>query len=208
MVEKSKRKEIEFQHRRAEILTEAEKIFASKGFHNTTMAEIANASGFAIGTLYQFFEGKENLFTIMVTEKLDRMYSEIRESVNEEETIRNKIRKLVESQFHFVENNIDFCDLLIRGEGSTIADGGTILRDNLIKEYFNHVSFVEDIMRWGTETKALKAMEARMMAYSLLGIMRSFIYYWLLTKQDTFLTDKVDCVLDIFLKGVESEVVE
>jgi hypothetical protein len=67
---------------------------------------------------------------------------------------------------------------------------------------------VEDIMRWGTETKALKAMEARMMAYSLLGIMRSFIYYWLLTKQDTFLTGKVDCVLDIFLKGVESEVVE
>jgi hypothetical protein len=78
----------------------------------------------------------------------------------------------------------------------------------LIKEYFNHVSFVEDIMRWGTETKALKAMEARMMAYSLLGIMRSFIYYWVLTKRDTFLTDKVDCVLDIFLKGVESEVVE
>jgi AcrR family transcriptional regulator len=207
-MEKFKRKEIEFQHRKAEILNEAEKIFASKGFHNATMAGIANASGFAIGTLYQFFEGKENLFTTMVPEKLDRMYSEIRESVNGQDSIANKIRKLVESQFHFVENNIDFCDLLIRGEGSTIADGGTILRDNLIREYFKHVSFVEDIMRLGTETKALKAMEARMMAYSLLGIMRSFIYYWLLTERDTLLTDKADCVLDIFLKGVEWEVVE
>jgi AcrR family transcriptional regulator len=207
-MQKSKRKEIEFQHRRAEILNEAEKIFASKGFHNTTMAGIASASGFAIGTLYHFFQGKEDLFTIMVTEKLDRMYAEIRKSVNGEETIKNKIRKLVESQFHFVENNIDFCYLLIRGEGSTIADGGTILKDNLIRRYFKHLGFVEDIMHLGMEKKALKVMGARMMAYSLLGIMRAFIHYWLLAKHDTPLTDKVDCVLDIFLKGVEWEVVE
>ena len=59
-MEKSKRKEMEFQLRRTEILSQAEKIFAAKGFHNATMAEIASASGFATGTLYQFFEGKEN----------------------------------------------------------------------------------------------------------------------------------------------------
>ncbi|MGA2333239.1 MAG: TetR family transcriptional regulator, partial [Syntrophales bacterium] len=46
-MEKSKRKEMEFQLRRTEILSQAEKIFAAKGFHNTTMAEIASASGFA-----------------------------------------------------------------------------------------------------------------------------------------------------------------
>ncbi|MGZ6223492.1 MAG: helix-turn-helix domain-containing protein, partial [Syntrophales bacterium] len=65
-MEKSKRKEMEFQLRRTEIISQAERIFAAKGFHNTTMAEIANASGFATGTLYQFFEGKEALYNVMV----------------------------------------------------------------------------------------------------------------------------------------------
>ncbi|MCE8423765.1 MAG: TetR/AcrR family transcriptional regulator, partial [Candidatus Methanoperedens sp.] len=176
---------MEFRLRRTEIICEAEKIFASKGFHNATMAEIANASGFAIGTLYHFFDGKKTLYTTMVTEKLEKMYSEIRESVNREEIIINKIKKLVESQFHFVENNVDFCDLLIRGEGMTVSDGGTILRDRLIADYFKHIGFVAQIMRMGMDAKTLKTNDPQMMAYALLGIIRSFIYYWMLTEKDT-----------------------
>jgi AcrR family transcriptional regulator len=207
-MEKSKRKQMEFQLRRTEILSEAEKIFAAKGFHNATMAEIATASGFATGTLYQFFEGKENLYNIMVSEKLDRMYLEIRESVNNQDRIVDKIEKLVESHFHFVENNVDFCDLLIRGEGLTLSDKGTILRDKLIADYFNHIGFVESIMRFGIETRKLKSRDPRMMAYTLLGIIRSFFYYWMLTNQNTPLSDEVGCVSDIFLKGAGLELTE
>jgi AcrR family transcriptional regulator len=207
-MEKTKRKEMEFQLRRSEILNQAEKIFAAKGFHNTTMAAVASASGFATGTLYQFFEGKENLYNIMVSEKLDRMYLEIRESVNSQERMVDKIEKLVESHFHFAENNVDFCDLLIRGEGLTLSDKGTILRDKLIADYFNHIGFVENIMRFGIETRTLKGGDPRMMAYTLLGIIRSFFYYWMLANQNTPLSDKVGCVSDIFLKGAGLELTE
>jgi len=207
-MEKSKRKEMEFQLRRTEILSAAEKIFASKGFHNATMAEIANASGFAIGTLYHFFDGKKTLYTTMVTEKVEKMYSEIRESVNREEIIINKIKKIIESQFRFVENNIDFCNLLIRGEGMTVSDGGTILRDRLIADYFKHIGFVADIMRLGMDTKTLKTKDPQMIAYALLGVIRSFIYYWMLKEKHTVLSDKVDCVADIFLNGVMLEVMQ
>ncbi|MGA3207639.1 MAG: TetR/AcrR family transcriptional regulator [Syntrophales bacterium] len=207
-MEKLKRKEMEFQFRRTEILNQAERIFAAKGFHNATMAEIANASGFATGTLYQFFEGKESLYNVMVSEKIDRMYSEIRIAANREEKLTDKIEKLVESHFHFVENNVDFCDLLIRGEGLSLSDKGTILRDKLIADYFNHISFVESIMRFGMETRTLKSGDPRMMAYTLLGIIRSFFYYWMLTNQDAPLSDKVGCVSDIFLKGVGLELTE
>ena len=60
-MERLERKEREFHTRRADILEQAEKIFSTKGYHNVTVAEIANASGFAIGSLYQFFDGKEHL---------------------------------------------------------------------------------------------------------------------------------------------------
>ena len=204
-MEKSKRKEMEFQLRRSEILSEAEKIFSAKGFYNTTMAEIADSSGFAIGTLYQYFEGKENLYTVMVGEKLDRMYKEIRDAVNGVDNTRDKIETLVRSPFRFVENNVDFCNLFIRGEGATLTKGEMVLREKIIAEYLNHIGYVEYIMRWGIQTKTLKNMEPRMMAYVLLGIIRSFIYNWMLDHKNTLLSDKVDCVLDIFLRGVGAE---
>ena len=206
-MEKSKRKEMEFQARRAEILNEAERIFAAKGFHNATMAEIASASGFATGTLYQFFEGKDHLYNIMVSEKLDRMYREFRESVNREEEVIDKIEKLIESHIHFVENNVAFCDLLIRGEGLTLSDKGTILRDKMTADFLTYIGFVEDIMSLGIETKTLKAGDPRMMAYTLLGIIRSFFYYWMLTKEGQ-LSDKAGCIMDMFMRGVGLESVE
>jgi hypothetical protein len=60
----------------------------------------------------------------------------------------------------------------------------------------------------GMDAKTLKTNDPQMMAYALLGIIRSFIYYWMLTEKDTLLSDKVDCVTDIFLEGVRLEVTE
>lgn len=107
-MERSKRKEMEFQQRRNEILHQAERIFAAKGFYNTTMAEISDASGFVIGTLYHFFESKEKLYTAMINEKLDVMYSEIRRAVNGVEKTIDKIEMLVRAHFYSSCNRPSF----------------------------------------------------------------------------------------------------
>ena len=91
MTGKLQRKEKEFQFRRAEILDQAVKIFSAKGFHETTMAQIAEASGFSIGSLYHFFRGKEELYSVMVMEKVRMMYDEIMGAVSREPSIDGKI---------------------------------------------------------------------------------------------------------------------
>lgn len=60
--EKSSRKERERQGHRNDILSAALRLFAEKGFHNVSMQEIAAEAEFAIGTLYNFFASKEDLF--------------------------------------------------------------------------------------------------------------------------------------------------
>ena len=49
------------EQRRAEILDAALRLFSSKGFHDTTMEEVANAAGVAKGTIYLYFQSKEHL---------------------------------------------------------------------------------------------------------------------------------------------------
>src|SRR5687768_2167542 len=49
------------EQRRAEILEAALALFSSKGFHDTTMEEVANAAGVAKGTIYLYFQSKEHL---------------------------------------------------------------------------------------------------------------------------------------------------
>jgi len=59
---KPSRKERERQRHRQEILSAALRLFAEKGFHGVSMQEIAAAAEFAMGTLYNFFPSKEDLF--------------------------------------------------------------------------------------------------------------------------------------------------
>jgi AcrR family transcriptional regulator len=201
-MEKAKRKEREFNLRRAEIFENAEKIFAAKGFYNTTVAEIAAASGFAIGTLYQFFAGKEQLYTAMITEKLTMMYEGIREAVEKETGIFRKIEILVVSNFQFIENNADFCSIFVRGDHLSLSEGSEALRERMMRDYADHISFIEKVIREGIGTGDLKKMDPRMMAAALLGIINSCSFKWLTVAKEGTLETKVPFVLDIFLQGV------
>jgi AcrR family transcriptional regulator len=204
-MEKAKRKEREFNLRRTEILEQSEKIFAVKGFYNTTVAEIAAASGFAIGTLYQFFAGKEQLYTAMITEKLTTMYEGIREAVEKEAGIFRKIEILVVSNFQFIENNADFCSIFVRGDHLSLSEGSVNLRERMITDYTNHVSFIEGLMRDGIRNGVLKKMDPRMMAAALLGIINSCSFKWLTVAKEGSLESKMPFVLDIFLEGVKQD---
>lgn len=52
--------------RKAEILEAAARVFAEKGFHRTTTREIAQAADIAEGTIYNYFESKDDLLISLI----------------------------------------------------------------------------------------------------------------------------------------------
>lgn len=51
--------------RRAQILNAAAGCFLEKGFHGTTMQDIFEASGLSAGAVYNYFEGKDEIYATM-----------------------------------------------------------------------------------------------------------------------------------------------
>ncbi len=202
-MEKSARKEREFKVRRAEILEQAEKIFASKGFYNVTMAEIANVSGFSIGSLYQFFEGKENLYCSMLSEKLDLMHEQVREKVKATSGIAEKIEMIIAAHFQFVENNADFCKLFIRGENAAPSEVMTSLRQKIIDGYSQHLTFIENELKSGIKSGFLRPFPARDVASVLFGLIRFSAVDWMLFPAKTSLSSRKDFILEVFLRGLQ-----
>src|SRR3990170_8466855 len=47
--------------RRSEVLATAAELFATKGFRNTTVRDIADAAGILSGSLYHHFDSKESM---------------------------------------------------------------------------------------------------------------------------------------------------
>jgi AcrR family transcriptional regulator len=204
-MEKRERKQQAFNLRRTEILEQAAKIFGEKGFHRTTVAEIAGASGIAVGTFYHFFESKEQLFTVMLTKKLDMLYSGIQEQAAKESDFLKKIEAMVQSHFQFVENNTAFCRIFIRGDHLSYAEGSTALRQQMRTDYAVHLAFVEAVMREGIRTSVVKRMDPSLMVAAFTGIINSCTSRWLTGLHDTTLETTVPLVTEIFLNGVTAD---
>ena len=49
--------------KRQAIIEAARKIFAMKGYEDTTIAEIAEDAGIAVGTVYLYFGNKRDIYT-------------------------------------------------------------------------------------------------------------------------------------------------
>jgi AcrR family transcriptional regulator len=52
--------------RRDEIIAAAKKVFARKGFHDTTIADIAKEAELAYGSVYWYFDSKDDLFRQLI----------------------------------------------------------------------------------------------------------------------------------------------
>ncbi|MBE2280525.1 MAG: TetR/AcrR family transcriptional regulator [Ignavibacteriaceae bacterium] len=95
------RKERERAFRRQEIMNAAKPLFASKGFNQTTLEEIAESAEFGKGTLYNYFENKEEIYFSVISEFVSRLSQIIDEAIDSSESFVEYIQKSIRDLFHF-----------------------------------------------------------------------------------------------------------
>lgn len=75
----------EAEERREEILDAAEKLFAAKGFDNTSTGDILDAVGIARGTLYYHFKSKEDILDGVIQRITGRLMQDASQIVRKKE---------------------------------------------------------------------------------------------------------------------------
>lgn len=102
------RKEIEDENRRAHILAVAEKLFAQKGLHETSVADIAKEAEFGVGTLYKYFTDKNTLIESLVNNRMNEQFSILEAVLADDAPSPVLIDRLIEAYFISIETRRDF----------------------------------------------------------------------------------------------------
>jgi AcrR family transcriptional regulator len=66
---------------RERLLSAARSCFAESGFHGASVEEIATRAGFSTGALYSNFDGKEDLFLVLMEREIEEHAREIAQAV-------------------------------------------------------------------------------------------------------------------------------
>src|SRR5215469_6058842 len=92
------------QDSRDEILRAAMQLFANRGFHETSMSEVARAAGVSKALIFWHFKTKEELFFAVLSRLLEPYVIDFAEEAGKLDE-RAQILKLVESYLSFVREN-------------------------------------------------------------------------------------------------------
>src|SRR4051812_4389736 len=108
--------------RRQQILDTAATLFDKRRYHEVRMEDLAVKAGVAKGTLYRYFEDKEDLYLALLVSAIDRFYQEIVAAMKTVTCPEMKVRVFLNRSVDFFEQHPYFFDLQQRVETSVNAD--------------------------------------------------------------------------------------
>ena len=117
--------------RRDQLLAVALDVFASQGFHATSMNDIAAAAGVTKPVLYQHFPSKRGLYLELLRDVGDRLMAAIGKATAEAGSAHMQVERGFQAYFHFVaEERTSFVFLFGSGarQQRRVRDGGSIGR--------------------------------------------------------------------------------
>lgn len=193
------RREAPTSDKRARILRAAIDVFAAHGYFNAKVSQIADAAGVADGTIYLYFENKEDLLVTIFREYsrnylgslahdlhgAERADERLRIAIRHHLTMLGRDRALaVVSQIE-LRHSLKFMSLFSHGE---IADYLDMLR-----------GIVEEGQASGVFRRAL---HPQLVAKSLFGILDEMVTSWVLSEKDYNPADQADQIADLVLAGL------
>ncbi|UCE63683.1 MAG: TetR/AcrR family transcriptional regulator [Nitrospirota bacterium] len=200
---RSLRKQRELEARRGEILSAAECLFSKHGFFKTSMAEIAGAAQFAMGTVYRFFKSKEDIYISLVEAKVEELMSLLEKRVSEANTATEKIQAVIKVKLAFADKNRDFFRIYVSEWSGFEWTVKSAFGDRVWKRYLAQIQLVADLVREGIRKGEFREIDPEDTSLAFHGMLNSTIYAWILQASPTkSLVAKGELLGSLFLNGI------
>ncbi|MCL7749819.1 TetR/AcrR family transcriptional regulator [Halalkalibacter alkaliphilus] len=138
-----------------QIIDAAVKVIANHGYHQAQVSKIAKEAGVADGTIYLYFENKEDILTSLFEEKMGNFVQIIRNQITEDLSIEDKFLLLITKHLEQLEQDHHLAIVTqlelrqsntdLRLKINEILKGYLVLVDELLTEGKSNGFFLEDL---------------------------------------------------------------
>lgn len=125
------RREREREARRQLILRAAKSVFAERGFLNTTIEEIAGRCELAVGTLYRYFQSKEEIYVSLLFEAMEMFREAIEAAKNSGAPPQEQLRTVWRFFYDFYREQPEYYSafMFLHNEGLRDAISPDVIKE-------------------------------------------------------------------------------
>ncbi len=197
------RKDRERERHCREILEAAERIFANKGYHATTIEEIAREAQFAVGTIYNLFEGKDDLYTRVIEACVRDFMQRFEEKVLSIEDPEDAIVALIELRLTHFHEHREFIRVIFETSPGSRLDPVHVLPPQLATIHDQYTKAVTNLFEQGISRGTFDDADPLYHTLCLEGIINAFVAYWSRHAPTESLTDRIAKIRREFLERIK-----
>jgi AcrR family transcriptional regulator len=186
------------------ILRTSARIFAEKGYHSTSMRDIARATEVSLAGLYYYCKSKEELLFLIQDNCFGRVHERLLERLRETADPVAKLRLVIENHLSFFAANMAEMKVLsheadsLAGEMHAHVTGRKQQYTRLVRRILSEVQQAQQQARGAGQGG--QKLDLTVATYALFGMM-NWIYNWYDPRGKLSVGDLVDNLTRLFLSG-------
>ena len=206
--EKSPRWQRRKEERPAEILSAALRLFVERGFAATKLEDIARRAGITKGTMYLYFDSKEEIFKAAVRESMVPELARAEQLVDEHQgSARELLATLLHGWWSVVgEGRASGVPKLMMAEASTFPELARFYYEEVVRRGHR---LIERALRLGIERGEFRDFDVRLgVRLALAPVLHAAIYkhsFMYCSPEPVDFKALIDQHIDTFVRGIAQE---
>jgi len=179
------------------ILKTSAKIFAEKGFHHTSVRDIARATRKSLAGLYYYFTTKEQLLYLIQERCFLTLLQRWEQGASAHMDARARIRAFAENHLSFFLHNMHEMKVMAHEDESLSGE----FQDKILVLKRRYVKVLMDLIGELQEQEGGKRFDPRAATFALFGMM-NWIYTWYQPKRDLPFPQLIEQMLRLYFFGL------
>ncbi|HEV7591347.1 MAG TPA: TetR/AcrR family transcriptional regulator [Longimicrobium sp.] len=181
--------------RRRAILESAVRVFAENGFFAARIRDIAAGAEVAEGTIYLYFDGKDDLLLTAFRDKVAEFVASVRDVLSAPEPLEERLARFIRMQFESIEAEPALATVLLLESRQSSKFYGGAVRD-VLRTY---AQAIDELLASGSVRADVDIPLARRM---LIGLLEEIELEWLLGDRSRPLVPLAPKVAATFYRGL------
>lgn len=199
----AEKRELVQQFMAEKILRGATKVFGRAGYRGATVEEIAREAEVSVGTVYQYFKDKYDLYIKVLNHFLDRLIESVRQADGGLEDPQLRLEKVVANHIEFFEDNPEFFRLYLIGKHDWIIDPIDRPKTDLLERYRRYINIISEAINALVDSNIFIEIDSVNVAYYMSELAYSVVFQRVSGYSRGTRKEDTKMIINLFMEGLK-----
>ncbi len=185
------------------IIQAATRVFARRGFYQAKVSEIAKEAKVADGTIYLYFENKDDILISLFEEQMKVVLRNMRKQVAGVDSPVRKLERFALCHLNLIEQNKDMAEII----QVELRQSSKFMKSYKNEQFAEYLDLIADIVRQGQKEGLFKEeILPDLIKRALFGALDELSRYWVLSSHRKYdIETAAKQISDTFLYGLADD---